>query len=64
MASRIRQLIVSLDVMTASHKHISQKMKAIELIGNVTSHGGSTGSSLPTPHWISVLGSRDTINSQ
>jgi hypothetical protein len=47
MASRVRQLIVSLDVMTASNKHMSQQMRAIELTGNVTSQGGSIGSILP-----------------
>jgi hypothetical protein len=31
MASRVRQLIMSLDVMTASNKHISQQMREIEL---------------------------------
>ena len=49
MASMIRQLIVSLDVMIASNKHISQQMKAFELIGNVPSHGGNIGSSILTP---------------
>jgi hypothetical protein len=49
MASRVRQLIMSLDVMIASNKHILQQMKAIELTGNVTSHGRSIGSTLPTP---------------
>jgi hypothetical protein len=37
MASRVRQLIVNLDVMIASNKHMSQQMRAIELTGNVTS---------------------------
>jgi hypothetical protein len=46
MASRVRQLIVSLDVMTASNKHMSRQMSAIELIGNVISQGGSIGSVL------------------
>jgi hypothetical protein len=49
MASRVRQLIKSLDVMTASNKHILQQMKAIELTWNIASHGGSNGSALPTP---------------
>jgi hypothetical protein len=49
MASRIRQLIVSLDVMIANNKHMSRQMRAIELTGNVTSQGGSIGSVLPTP---------------
>jgi hypothetical protein len=48
MASWIRQLIVSLDVMTESNKHISQQVKAIELTGNVTSQRRSIGSVLPT----------------
>jgi hypothetical protein len=46
MASRVRQIIVSLDVMTASNKNMSQRMRAIELTGNVTSQGGSIGSAL------------------
>jgi hypothetical protein len=37
MVSRVRQLIMSLDVMTASNKHVSNQMRAIELTGNVTS---------------------------
>jgi hypothetical protein len=49
MASRVRQLIVSLDVMTASNKYMSRQMRAIELTRNVTSQGGSIGSTLPTP---------------
>jgi hypothetical protein len=49
MASRVKQLIVSLDVMTASNKHVSNQMRAIELTGNITSQGGSIGSALPNP---------------
>jgi hypothetical protein len=49
MASRVRQLIVSLDVMTASNKYMSRQMRAIELTENITSQGGSIGSTLPTP---------------
>jgi hypothetical protein len=49
MASKVRQLLVSLDVMTASNKHMSWQMRAIELTGNVTSQGGSIGFALPTP---------------
>jgi hypothetical protein len=49
MASRVRQLIVSLDIMIASNKHILQQMKAIEQTRNVTSHGRSIESALPTP---------------
>jgi hypothetical protein len=52
MASRVRQLIVSLDVMIASNKHILQQMKAIELTRNVQSHGGNIGSSLLTPSGV------------
>jgi hypothetical protein len=47
MASRVRQIIVSLDIMTASNKIMSQQMRAVELTGNVTSQGGSIGSALP-----------------
>jgi hypothetical protein len=47
MASRVRQIIVSLDVMTASNKSMSQQMRAFELTGNVTSQGGSIGATLP-----------------
>jgi hypothetical protein len=49
MASRVRQLIVSLDVMTTSNKHVSNQMKALELTANVTSQGRSIGSALPNP---------------
>jgi hypothetical protein len=49
MASKVRQLIVSLDVMTASNKYMSRQMRAIELTENITSQGGSIGSTLPTP---------------
>jgi hypothetical protein len=47
MASRVRQIIVSLDVMRATNKSMSQQMRAFELTGNVTSQGGSIGSALP-----------------
>jgi hypothetical protein len=49
MASRVRQLIVSLDVMTASNKHVSNQMRTIDLTTIVTSQGGSIGSTLPNP---------------
>jgi hypothetical protein len=49
MASWVKQLIVSLDVMTASNKLIFQQMRTIELIGNVTSKRRSIGSTLPIP---------------
>jgi hypothetical protein len=52
IASRVGQLIVNLNVMTTNNKHISQQMRAIELTGNVTSQGGSIGSTLPTPFRI------------
>jgi hypothetical protein len=35
--------------MIASNKHMSRQMRAIELIGNVTSQGRSIGSALPMP---------------
>ena len=47
MASKVRQIIVSLDVMTASTKNMSQRMKKIELTRNVISQGGSIWSVLP-----------------
>ena len=55
MASWIRQLIVSLDVMTKSNKHISQQVKANELTGNVTSQWRSIRSALSTSFSIVSL---------
>ena len=49
MASRVRQLIVSLDIITASNKHVSNQMRVIELTRNVTSQKKSIGSALPNP---------------
>ena len=37
MALEVRQIIISLDIMTTTYKSMSQRMKAIELRGNVTS---------------------------
>ena len=47
MASKVRQTIISLDVMMATNKSISKKMRAIELTGHVTSQEESIGSALP-----------------
>jgi hypothetical protein len=49
MASRFKQLIVSLDIMIASNKHISQLMRAVEVTGNLTSQGKNIGSAFPIP---------------
>ena len=47
MASIVRQTIISLDIMMATNKSISEKMRAIELTGHVTSQGRSIGFALP-----------------
>ena len=46
MVSKVRQTIISLDVMLATNKSISKKMRAIELAGHMTSQGRSIGSTL------------------
>ena len=47
MALKVRQTIISLDVMMATIKSIAKKKRAIELTGHVISQGGSIGSALP-----------------
>ena len=53
MASKVRQTIISLDIVTATNRSIADQMKAIELTGQLVSQGGSIGSALPHAH---VLG--------
>ena len=47
MASKIRQTVISLDIVTATNKSIADQMKAIELIRELASQGGSIVSALP-----------------
>ena len=47
MASKIRQTVISLDIVTATNRGIVDQMKAIELTGHLASQGGSIGSVLP-----------------
>ena len=46
MASKVRQTVISLDIVTATNRSIVDKMKAIELIGQLASQGGSIGSAV------------------
>ena len=43
MASKVRQTLVSLDVVTARNRGIADRMKAIELTGQLASQAGSIG---------------------
>ena len=47
MSSKVRQTVISLDIMTATNRIIANQMKAIELIGQLASQGRSIGSALP-----------------
>ena len=37
MASKVRQTVISLDIMTATNRSIANQMKAIELTGQLAS---------------------------
>ena len=60
MALKVRQTIISLDIMTASNKSMSQRMRAIDLTRHVTSHGGSIGSTLLQAPTIGAQGVAST----
>ena len=47
MASKIRQTVISLDIVTTTNRGIVDQMKVIELTGHLASQGGSIGSALP-----------------
>ena len=46
IALKVRQLVISLDIVTATNSGIADKLKAIELTGHLASQGGSMGSAL------------------
>jgi hypothetical protein len=56
MASKVRQVLISITTMSALNKRVTQDMRAIDLTSRVMSQGGSQGSTLPGPEGtISIL---------
>ena len=49
MVSRVRHLVTSLDVVTATNRAVADGMKAIELAGQLASQGGSIASGVQGP---------------
>ena len=43
MASKVRETIISLDIVTATNRSIADQMKAIELTGHLASQGEASG---------------------
>jgi hypothetical protein len=50
MASKLRQVIISIATMSALNKHVTELMRPMDLTGQVMSQRGSQGSALPNPH--------------
>jgi hypothetical protein len=49
IASRIRQLLVSIVALTASNQHIIEQMRPTDFIRHIPCQVGSMGFALPTP---------------
>ena len=60
MASKVRQTIISLDVVTATNRSIADQMKAIDLTTQLASQGGSIGSTLSHAHASRAQGAAST----
>ena len=60
MASKVRQTIISLDVVTATNRSIADQMKAFDLTAQLASQGGSIGSALPHAHAFGAQGAAST----
>ena len=60
MASKVRQTVISLDIVTATNRSIADQMKAIELTRQLASHGRSIGSALPYAPALGTQGAAST----
>jgi hypothetical protein len=52
MASRLRQVLLSIAIMTALHQRATEQMRPLDLTGRVMSQGGSQGSTLAGPQGV------------
>ena len=60
MASKVRQTIISLDVVTATNRSIVDQIKASELTGHLANQGGSIRSALPHAHALGATRAAST----